>query len=221
MIRVGVLSPHAAPGAEAELPLLAPGRVSTTLSRLRAAGSVPGDDLRALAADDIVDEAVAAFPPGSVDVLAYASTGTAYVLGHDAEARLVERVFRQWTVPAYSTPMSTVEALRSLGAARVALVHPPWFGAALADLGVAYFRAQGFTVAGSYVADVPDDPGQVTARAVVDGIPRQVGGGTDAVFIGGNGFRAALAIGALEDKLGCVVLTSNQVLLRSILARAG
>jgi maleate isomerase len=61
----------------------------------------------------------------------------------------------------------------------------------------------------------------VTPHAVVDGIPRHVGAGADAVFIGGNGFRAALAIDDLEDKLGCPVLTSNQVLLRSILALAG
>jgi len=43
----------------------------------------------------------------------------------------------------------------------------------------------------------------------------------EAVFIGGNGLRAARAIGELEDKLGRLVLESNQVLLWSILARAG
>jgi maleate isomerase len=221
MIRVGVLSPHAAEGAEWELPLLAPGLVSTTVSRIRAGGLGEAAGLRDMAGDDVVDEAVSAFPPGSADVLAYASTSTAYVLGHDAETRLVDRISRQWTVPACSASMSAVEALRSLDVARVALVHPPWFGAELGDLGVAYFRGQGLTVVGSFVADVPDDPALVTPRTVVDGIPRHVGADADAVFIGGNGFRAALAIDDLEDKLGCPVLTSNQVLLRSILALAG
>jgi maleate isomerase len=40
------------------------------------------------------------------------------------------------------------------------------------------------------------------------------------VFIGGNGFRAAGAIDALEHAIGRPVLTSNQVLLWSLLACA-
>jgi maleate isomerase len=48
-----------------------------------------------------------------------------------------------------------------------------------------------------------------------------VGGDTEAVFIGGNGFRAAGAVGALEASLDCPVLTSNQVLLWSALGRTG
>lgn len=38
------------------------------------------------------------------------------------------------------------------------------------------------------------------------------------MFIGGNGFRAARAIGELERRTGRLVLESNQVLLWSILA---
>ena len=225
MIRVGVLSPHAAEGPESELPLMAPTRVRTAVSRIRAAGAQapPGsaDGLRALATPEAVDEAVAAFPPGSVDVLGYASTSTGYAIGHDAESRLVERLSERWAVPVCSSSMSAVEALRSLRVDRVALVHPPWFGDALSDLGVAYFRGQGFAVVGASVADVPDDPGLVEPGMVVDGISRHVADDAEAVFIGGNGFRAARAIGALEDKLGRPVLESNQVLLWSILAGAG
>jgi maleate isomerase len=230
MIRVGVLSPHAAEGAEAEFPLMAPSHVRTTISRIRAAGSnrdaaapPPGtaDDLRALATHEAIDEAVAAFAPGSVDIIGYASTGTAYALGYKAEARLVERVSKRWAVPVCSTSMSAVEALRSFGTHRVALVHPPWFGAALSDLGVEYFRSQGFQVVASSLADVPNDPDLVAPRMVVDWIACHVGDDAEAVFIGGNGFRAAPAIDDLEKRLGRPVLESNQVLLWSILARAG
>jgi maleate isomerase len=41
------------------------------------------------------------------------------------------------------------------------------------------------------------------------------------VFIGGSGFRAARAIGPLEEQIGRPVLESNQVLLWSILAKVG
>jgi maleate isomerase len=50
---------------------------------------------------------------------------------------------------------------------------------------------------------------------------RHVPDDADAVFIGGNGFRAAGAIEALEARLERSVLTSNQVLLWNLLSQAG
>jgi maleate isomerase len=50
---------------------------------------------------------------------------------------------------------------------------------------------------------------------------RHVSGDVEAVFMGGNGFRAAEAIAPLEAALGRPVLTSNQVLLWNLLASAG
>lgn len=215
MIRVGVLSPHTAPGAEAEFPLMAPDRVSTVVSRVPVAGT-SADALRAAARD-----ALSAPVPGPVDVLTYASSSTAYALGPDAESRLVERLAERWAVPACSTSASAVEALRSLRVERVALVHPPWFGVALSELGVDYFRGQGFSVAGSSRAEVTDDPARVTPDEVVDWVSGHVGDDADAVYLGGNGFRAAGAIEALEARLGRPVLESNQVLLWAVLARTG
>ena len=43
---------------------------------------------------------------------------------------------------------------------------------------------------------------------------------TDAIVIGGNGFRAVGAINALEEDLGCPVLTANQALLWAALRAA-
>src|SRR5690349_20723813 len=111
---------------------MAPGRVRTVVSHVRPdAGVSPlssAEGLRALATDELIDDAVSAFAPGSVDVLGYASTSTAYALGFEAEARLGRRAGRRWGVPVCSTSISAVAALRSFGVERVALVHPPWFG---------------------------------------------------------------------------------------------
>jgi hypothetical protein len=43
----------------------------------------------------------------------------------------------------------------------------------------------------------------------------------DAIFIGGNGFRAAGATAGLEAAIDRPVVTSNQMLLWSLLAQAG
>ena len=49
-------------------------------------------------------------------------------------------------------------------------------------------------------------------------VSRHVDDGAEAVFIGGNGFRAAAAIAAMEAAIDRPVLTANQVLLWNLLA---
>ena len=55
---------------------------------------------------------------------------------------------------------------------------------------------------------------------MVDWTLRHAPDEAEGVVFGGNGFRAAAAIDALERAIGRPVLTSNQVLLWSLLARA-
>jgi maleate isomerase len=226
VIRVGVLTPHAAIGPEAEFPAMAPGQVVTCVSRVpvdpaTGADSTTASGLRSLIAAPVFAEAAAMLAQGSLDVIAYASTTSAYAIGPDAESALVSKLSEESGAPAVGTCASAVLALRALGAERVALVHPPWTDPELNELGVAYFQRKGFEVVSSAAADLSRDPDRIDAAAVYDWTSRDVGGDTEAVFIGGNGFRAAGAVGALEASLDCPVLTSNQVLLWSGLGRTG
>ncbi|MEV7624061.1 hypothetical protein [Actinoplanes sp. NPDC089786] len=216
LLTLGVLTPHATPGPEVEMPAMAPGRIRVEVSRIRNAGG-----LRAQAGAAVLDEAAAALPAG-VDVLAFASTSTGYALGHDEEGTLVKRLRDRWGVPAYSASRSAVSALRSWHVKRVGLVHPPWFGPSLNELGAEYFRGQGFEVVEARLAaDLPDDPRRIEPAMVVEWVARHLGHRAEAVFIGGNGFRAARAIHDLERRTGRLVLAANQVLLWSVLGNAG
>jgi maleate isomerase len=152
VVSIGVLTPHATPGPAAELPDMAPGQIVTRISRILAAGgdaSSPGtpptspSGLRALTTPSALDEATAAFPCGSVDVIGYASTSTGYAIGFDAEADMLERLSQRWGLPVAGTSLSAVAALQALRVRRVALVHPPWFDEELNDLGAAYFGNKG------------------------------------------------------------------------------
>jgi maleate isomerase len=223
-LRVGVLTPHAAAGPEVELPDMAPGRVRAVVARIRPAGATASwtppsaaTELRALAAPSSVDGAAATFRGGSVEVVAFASSTSGYVLGHRAEAALVESLRRSCGVPAVASSSSAVEALRACGSRRVLLVHPPWFDDEVDALGARYFRDQGFEVSLSKASGLPDDPGAVRPGQVVDWVLRHVDEEADAVFLAGNGFRAVRAIEELERHTGRLVLTANQVLLWSIL----
>lgn len=213
VLRVGVLTPHAAAGPEVELPDMASGRVTVAVARVRTADS----GLRALVDPCAAVRAAVPFRDGSVGVVACASTSSGYVLGHRGEAALVEDLHQSCGVPVVSSGSSAVEALRAIGAARVAVVHPPWFDDELDELGSRYFRDEGFEVSLSKASGIPDDPAEVRPGHVIDWVVRHVGPQADAVFIGGNGFRAAGAIDELERRTGRLILEANQVLLWSIL----
>jgi maleate isomerase len=226
-ITIGVLTPHAAAGPEVELPAMAAGRVTAVVARIRPDDAMVGAEstppetasgLRALTQPVTVDRAAAGFRPESVDAVAYASTTTGYALGHRAERALVGRLRGLCGVPVVASASSAVDALRTCGARQVTLVHPPWFRDEIDQLGVRYFRDLGFGVTLTKATGLPGDPGMVRPRHVLDWVRSHLGDEADAVFIAGNGFRAAQAIEELEQQTGRLVLEANQVMLWSILA---
>jgi len=114
----------------------------------------------------------------------------------------------------------------------LALMHPPWFADDEQQLGIAYFRNQGFEVVyvnqmrlrGLPVAQ-PTDPLRTFTElypAELYAFARtQVPATADAVLFSGNGFRAIGVIAALEEDLGRPVLTANQVAFWYALRQAG
>ena len=143
------------------------------------------------------------------------------MLGPAAEATMVVRLRDVCGLPVVASGASAVAALRASGARRVTLVHPPWFEDEIDALGLRYFGDQGFDVSLAKATGVPGDPAEVRPEHVVEWVVEHVGRGTDAVFIGGNGFRAAGAVEELERRTGLLVLEANQVLLWSALAATG
>ena len=207
---------------------MAPGQVVAHVSRIRApgdTGSVPRTPptspagLRALTGPSALNRAAAAFVDGSIDVIAYASTSTGYVIGFDAESAMLQRLAKRCRVPVAGASVSAGAALQALQVQRLVLIHPPWFDEEMNTLGAVYFRDQGFEVVSSESADLANDPAWIEPGAIIEWISGQVSDDAEAVVIGGNGFRAAGAIQSLEERLGRPVLESNQVLLWSILAQ--
>jgi maleate isomerase len=217
--RVGILTPHLARGPEEELPAMAPRRLVTCVARISsdAADTATLSGLLELTGPELLDEAADVLGLGTLHAVAYASTSSAYALGLDGEAAVAARLTRRLRVPVVATCASAVDALRVLEVERIALVHPPWFGPELNESGADYFVLAGFDVVSSASAIVSPDPERVNLDAVHEWIVRNVSESADAVFVGGNGFRVAGAIARLETALRRPVLTSNQVLLWSIL----
>jgi maleate isomerase len=176
--------------------------------------------LRSLADLNVLSGAAAClFGRGSVDAIGYASTSTGYVIGHTAEAALMGQLSRRLCVPVAGTSAAMVTALQTLGVERLQLVHPPWFDPGMNELGVAYFRNEGFDVVAAASAKLPNDPLQIQAGDVVTWVSNHLDDAVQAVVMGGNGFRVAGAVEALEQRIGRPVLAPNQVLLWALLRK--
>ncbi|MEU6894674.1 maleate cis-trans isomerase [Streptomyces sp. NPDC046557] len=184
--------------------------------------TIPLAPVRAFAEPPHVDDAAELLAAAPVDVLAFAFTSSAYVIGSDAEAAMLDRLStRAHGLPVVGTCSATVRALRSLGARRIALVDPPWFSDELNRLGLDYYEAAGFDVV--YAAPCSLSSGQQLVRPadLHDWVAAHVPSDAEAVVIGGNGFRAVGAVEAMERTLRRPVLAANQVLLWAALRAAG
>jgi maleate isomerase len=215
--RIGVLTPDFDPVPESEMWAMVPPGVSIHAARVPWTG-----EARAFAEPPHVDRAVEQLAGLAPRVILYAFTSSSYALGTQADDALRVRLEqRAGGIPVLLTCPTATEALRVLGAHRIAVIHPPWFPEELNAQGRDYFRTQGFEV----VLCKQIAPGrpftEVRPAEVYEWARRNVPRQADAVFIGGNGLRAVGATHALEERLGRPVLTANQVLLWQALRLVG
>ena len=100
-------------------------------------------------------------------------------------------------------------------------MHPPWFDKGFDELGVTYFRSQGVDALVSNAVGLPNDPASVEPQHTIDWLQQHLENRAQAVFLAGNGFRAAEAVEELEQRTGRLVLEANQALLWGLLAATG
>jgi len=219
--RIGVLTPHADVGPEAEFGAMASNGVSIHAARVHfgayrpdgTMGATMADDpARALADPPLVDDAAELLASAPLHAIAYAFTSSSYIRGAADDIKLRERLeTRTRGIPVVITCAAAVTALIALGAKRLALFSPPWFSAETDQQGARYFRDQGFEVVHNGPADLPSDQQAIQPSELYEWVRAHTPKEADSVFIGGNGFRAVGIIKALEQALARPVLTANQV----------
>ena len=77
--------------------------------------------------------------------------------------------------------------------------------------GARYFQSQGFEVVYNGPVGLPSDQQAIQPGELYEWVRTHTPKSAEAVFIGGNGFRAIGIIKALEENLARPVLTANQV----------
>jgi maleate isomerase len=225
--RIGLLTPNDDAVPESEFWTMAPEGVSVHVGRVLLV------DTRTFADPPHPDDATALLAALPMQAIVLAFTTTSYVLGPEGEQALKARLEKRSNgIPVLLTGAAAVAAFRALGVRRIALIHPPWFADEEQQLGKTYFQNQGFDVVyanqmrlrGLEVARSTDPlrkftelyPAELYAFARTE-VPATA----EAIFFGGNGFRAIGMIAALEEELGRPVLTGNQVAFWYALRQAG
>jgi len=225
--RIGLLTPNDDAVPESEFWTMTPEGVSVHVAR------VPLVDTRTYSNPPYPDDAIALLSALPMKAIVFAFTTTSYILGPDGEQALKDRLEKHSNgIPVLLTGTATVAGFRALGVRRIALIHPGWFADDENQLGVSYFRNQGFDVVYASQMDLrglpiakPTDPlrkfTEIYPPELYEFARKHVPAGAEAVFFGGNGFRAIGVIEALEKELGVPVLTGNQVAFWYALRQAG
>jgi maleate isomerase len=220
--RIGVLTHDDDTVPETEFWTMAPDGVSVHAAR------VPFTDLRTYADPPGPDNATRQLSRLPLQAIVYAFTTGSYLLGTTGEQALVNRLEECSNgIPVLMPAAAAVAAFRVLAAGRIALIHAPFFTDEVDQKGVEYFEDHGFEVAhASHLTPAQHVPhpnlgSAVTPPELYEWVRKHAPSSVEGVFIAGNGFRSIGVIAALEDDLGCPVLTANQVALWYALRLAG
>lgn len=185
---VGLLTPQANTTVEPEFGILMPPGFAHLNARLLSPAATIEQRLL-----DYFSSAVATakqFANAPIRALAFACTGASYLAGREREAALLAELSAQLGVPAFTAASAVVDALRVLGARRIALASP--YPPALSQSSLAYWSSQGLEVL--EVASVTTDATQfhpiyalsaTAAGGLLQGLAGR--GGIDAIVMLGTG----------------------------------
>lgn len=219
--RVGVAVPQANPTVEPEFSALLPPR--TSLLACRLASAEPDQRRRFVGYLEDLPKAVATYDTLKPDVLGFACTASSYLVGHDRERELTARFAAEFGYPVITGAQAIVEALRRLGARRLAVLapYPPF----VVEAGGQYLEAAGFEIVSKLrVVTRTSD-----TRTIYELSYRDALAGTatldltqaDCLLFTGTGMPSLPAIRALTGTLGLPVISTNLCLAWAIVRQLG
>ncbi len=182
---IGVLTPQTNTTVEPEMAILLPPGMAMIAARLTSAKSAMNDRLVEYVAG--LDATLAQFANAPLAAIAFACTGSSYLVGTHAEDRAVARLSAR--APFVTAGLAVCDALRALGATRIGLVSP--YPADLTKASAGYWTSRGFSVGRIVTAAPPDGAFHpiyaLSADAGVAALADMEGANIDAIVMLGTG----------------------------------
>lgn len=220
--RVGVIDLSTCTSLIPEFQRAVPPEVLVLFSRLR----LPGGEVSVRALDEMtcgdgLEDAARELADADVEAITFACTTGSLLHGAGFDEKLRERLTGAAGVPSSTTATSVLEALRHVGAKRIAVGTP--YPAELDERERVFFEDNGFEVAGIIGLGKGHDReiGALTADEVLDLARRAWIPGCDALFLSCTNLPALTLIEPLERELGTTVITSNSATIWNLLRTAG
>lgn len=185
--RFGLLTPQANPTVEPEFRRLMPDAAELFVARLTCRGDDPRARLTAYL--EHLPQTLTQYDTLRLDAVAFACTGSTYLLGAARERQVLESARDVVGAPVESAAGAILDALERIRARRIFIVspYPDW----LRDAAVDYWRGAGLEITGTATVDIgrADTRGiyelqSADAAAVLDGLDTR---GAEAVLLSGTG----------------------------------
>ena len=217
-----MIVPGSNTNAEPDCLLLAP--TGVTIHTTRSGGydveAIPDSDEMRRFARQALDQQLQLLVDARVELIAYACTSATLADGPEFDQAFCDEITVKTGLPAVTTAGALIEAMRDLGARRVAFTSP--YVAQLADEAVDFIQQCGIEVVNQVGFEkelssleqnalTPQDAYQMGLKA---DHPQ-----ADLLVIACTDYRALEAVPALEQALGKPVVTSNSALMYACLKR--
>lgn len=210
--RIGLIVPATNTTAEPDFVAASPPGVTIHAARLWLDNDEPFEDsVERMNAD--IQDAARHLAQAKVDYIAYCCTSGSFYQGPGHDVEIIEAIRRVSGIPATVTALAGVEALRHLGARRLAVASPydEWANARLRS----YLDGQGFEIVnlegdpvggplgGQEKCDLPPESALDFAASVARP-------DADALFCSCTAWRTMEIAADLEERTGTPVVTANQ-----------
>ena len=221
MATIGLAVPQANSIVEPEMRALMPDGVNLLTTRLR--GSTTDSRDRLTGYFETLGDTLAAFDVAPIDAVAYACTASSYLAADEDEAERLAAHEDWFGYPIVTATTALRLALHRLAASSIAIVapYPDW----LADRCIAYWQRRGFDVIEHRACPMDAADTRSTYGLHSSIVEKQLAdmdlSNADAVVVTGTGLPTLAAIGALTQKIGLPVISSNLCLAWATLRAAG
>ncbi len=217
--RIGFIIPSNNTVLEAECAHYLPDGVSAHFSRISTGRTFSVQEARNIESRHL--RAVEQLEVAFVDLIAYACMASAIAVKPDWAEEFVHKVEENTGAPAVAVSTATAEALRSLGAKRIAIgVTYPESMNPILNAYCAYYGLEAVRIVNLRVTDKKEIC-RLPVSSIID-LGRQADcPDADAIALLATDIRALPASAPLEAELGKPVVTSNGALLWAALGAAG